>query len=120
MMAGVERADIGAATVEVIVAHDERATLRVGDVFVKIDAEGSEAAIWQGMTRTVSANPGITIVLEFKPASYPDAAEFLSRIRAAGFPVRAIEPDGTLCVLADRDALAGGDSGDVMLFLRRE
>jgi FkbM family methyltransferase len=88
--------------------------------FVKIDAEGSEAAIWQGMTKTVGANPGITIVLEFKPASYPDAPAFLSRIRACGFPLRCIDPDGTLRALADRDALAGGDSGDVMLFLRRD
>src|SRR4051794_37803965 len=32
MMAGVEE-------VEVVVAHDERATLRVGDVFLKIDAD---------------------------------------------------------------------------------
>jgi hypothetical protein len=31
MMADVEE-------VEVVVAHDERATLRVGDVFLKIDA----------------------------------------------------------------------------------
>jgi aminoglycoside phosphotransferase (APT) family kinase protein len=33
MMAGVD------GVVEVVVAHDERATLRVGDVFVKIDAD---------------------------------------------------------------------------------
>ena len=33
MMAGVDE------VVEVVVAHDERATLRVGDVFVKIDAD---------------------------------------------------------------------------------
>ena len=33
MIAGVGRA------VEVVVAHDERATLRVGDVFVKVDAD---------------------------------------------------------------------------------
>ena len=29
--------DVAATKVEVVVAHDERATLRVGDVFVKID-----------------------------------------------------------------------------------
>jgi aminoglycoside phosphotransferase (APT) family kinase protein len=31
--------DVAATKVEVVVAHDERATLRVGDVFVKIDAD---------------------------------------------------------------------------------
>ena len=40
MMADMEEVGIVAAEkVEVVVAHDERATLRVGDVFVKIDAD---------------------------------------------------------------------------------
>jgi aminoglycoside phosphotransferase (APT) family kinase protein len=40
MMASVEKVAVTAAErVEVVVAHDERATLRVGDVFVKIDAD---------------------------------------------------------------------------------
>jgi aminoglycoside phosphotransferase (APT) family kinase protein len=34
-----EVAAVAADTVQVVVAHDERATLRVGDVFVKIDAD---------------------------------------------------------------------------------
>jgi aminoglycoside phosphotransferase (APT) family kinase protein len=38
MMAGVER-------VEVVVAHDERATLRVGDVFLKIDADQTRTEV---------------------------------------------------------------------------
>ena len=39
-MAEMEKVGVGAAErVEVVVAHDERATLRVGDVFVKIDAD---------------------------------------------------------------------------------
>src|SRR6202020_3135417 len=37
-MAGVER-------VEVIVAHSERATLRVGDVFLKIDADQTRTEV---------------------------------------------------------------------------
>jgi aminoglycoside phosphotransferase (APT) family kinase protein len=40
MMAGMECAGVAAVEkVEIVVAHDERATLRVGDVFVKIDAD---------------------------------------------------------------------------------
>jgi len=40
MMADVENVGVVATEkVEVVVAHDERATLRVGDVFVKIDAD---------------------------------------------------------------------------------
>jgi aminoglycoside phosphotransferase (APT) family kinase protein len=37
MMADMEKVDV--AKVEVVAAHDERATLRVGNVFVKIDAD---------------------------------------------------------------------------------
>jgi aminoglycoside phosphotransferase (APT) family kinase protein len=39
MMVGMEKVGVAAHKVEVVVAHDERATLRVGDVFVKIDAD---------------------------------------------------------------------------------
>jgi aminoglycoside phosphotransferase (APT) family kinase protein len=39
MMAEMEKVGVAAEKVEVVVAHDERATLRVGDVFVKIDAD---------------------------------------------------------------------------------
>jgi len=40
MMADMERVGaVAAEKVDVIVAHDERATLRVGDVFVKIDGD---------------------------------------------------------------------------------
>jgi aminoglycoside phosphotransferase (APT) family kinase protein len=40
MMADMENVGVvAAARVEVVVAHEERATLRVGDVFVKIDAD---------------------------------------------------------------------------------
>jgi aminoglycoside phosphotransferase (APT) family kinase protein len=36
---GIPRTMAGVAEVEVLVAHNERATLRVGDVFLKIDAD---------------------------------------------------------------------------------
>jgi hypothetical protein len=40
MMADVEKVRVVAAEkVEVVVAHDERATVRVGDVFVKVDGD---------------------------------------------------------------------------------
>jgi aminoglycoside phosphotransferase (APT) family kinase protein len=39
MTAMTKAGDVAVTKVEVVVAHDERATLRVGDVFVKIDAD---------------------------------------------------------------------------------
>ncbi len=87
--------------------------------FVKIDAEGSEPAIWDGMARTLARNPGITVVLEFKSASYADAAGFMSRIRESGFTLRCIAEDGSVQPPPDADALAADDGGERMLFLRR-
>src|SRR5688572_19869807 len=46
MMADMENVGVvAAARVEVVVAHEERATLRVGDVFVKIDADPSRTDV---------------------------------------------------------------------------
>jgi FkbM family methyltransferase len=87
--------------------------------FVKIDAEGSEPAIWDGMAHTLARNPGITVVLEFKPAAYPDAAAFLAAISERGFPLRYIAEDGSLQPLSD-DAPAGAAGAERMLFLRRQ
>ena len=44
----------GVPKVEVVVAHDDRATLRVGDVFVKIDADQSRADLEVEAPRIVS------------------------------------------------------------------
>src|SRR4051794_20874416 len=47
-------------TVEVVVAHDERATLRVGDVFLKVDADQRRADIEvEVMTRAPVPTPKV-------------------------------------------------------------
>lgn len=87
--------------------------------FIKIDAEGSEEAIWSGMGRTLRRNPEIVVVMEFKPACYADAPAFLERIRAEGFPLRHVADDAAIEDLSDGEALCGGSNGDWMLFLQR-
>ena len=84
--------------------------------FVKVDAEGSEPAIWRGMSRTLARNHEITVVLEFKPAAYPDPEGFLDAITAKGFRLRRIQDDGSLRALSAAEALGEGES---MLLLRR-
>ena len=60
-MAGVEE-------VEVVVAHNERATLRVGDVFVKIDADQTRTDVEvEAMAMAPIPTPE---VLWRKPVSY--------------------------------------------------
>lgn len=49
--------------------------------FCKIDAEGSEPAIWQGMQDTWTGNPDLVVCLEYCAGFYPDAAaEFMHSI----------------------------------------
>jgi FkbM family methyltransferase len=84
--------------------------------FVKVDAEGSEPAIWRGMSRTLARNHDITVVLEFKPGAYPDPAAFLDAIAADGFRLRRIQDDGSLRALSAAETLGEGES---MLLLRR-
>jgi FkbM family methyltransferase len=37
--------------------------------FIKIDVQGYELAVCQGMQETLRQNPGITIVLEYMPSA---------------------------------------------------
>ena len=56
--------------------------------FVKIDVQGYELAVCQGMTETLRQNPGIAIVLEFMP----------SAMRELGF-----EPSRLIDLFVERD-----------------
>ncbi len=48
--------------------------------FVKIDVEGFEDRVYQGMQATVAANPQMKIFLEFTSGAYEDAEEFFGQI----------------------------------------
>lgn len=60
---------------------------------IKIDVEGAEAAVWQGMRETVRRNKDIVIVLEFGASRYPNPQAFLAEILAEGFILRYIDYD---------------------------
>jgi hypothetical protein len=50
---------------------------------VKIDVEGSEAAVLRGMTQTVLRNPCLRIVMEFDPLNLRRAGATVSDVEAA-------------------------------------
>ena len=84
--------------------------------FVKIDVEGSEGAVWEGMQETVKRCPGIEIVLEFVPERSSDPASLVGSMREAGFILRAIAPDGSLQPRSTAQIL---EDQYTMLFLSR-
>ena len=87
--------------------------------FIKIDAEGAEEAIWAGMRCTVRRNPQLTVVMEFKPALYADAAGLLAAIASEGFVLRQIDATGGLQEIPPQEAVREQRGGDCMLFLTR-
>ncbi len=68
---------------------------------VKMDCEGMEPAILEGMQQTIRANPGIRIIMEFTPFDYQDSAGFVEYLYSV-FEVSRIEGDsGTRLVSAE-------------------
>ncbi len=86
---------------------------------VKIDAEGAEPNIWQGMKKTVEKNENLIVLMEFNQMRYDDGKELLEDIISKGFPLRYIDYDSeikevTIDVLMDPDV-----KNDWMLFLQK-
>lgn len=65
---------------------------------IKIDAEGSEPYILEGMKATLARSPGVQLVMEFNiqalQAAGKDPKEFLKRIETLGLKVRQLTWDG--------------------------
>jgi len=53
---------------------------------IKMDAEGAEEAIWQGMYQTMKNNEDILIIMEFNSLKYVKPHEFVRSIKEAGSP----------------------------------
>lgn len=65
---------------------------------IKMDAEGAEPAIFEGMSRTLAANPKLKIILEFSPehvrAAGYDPRSYLAGLVDHGFALSLIEAEG--------------------------
>jgi len=73
--------------------------------FIKVDAEGAELAIWQGMQQTLEKNRNISIILEFSCLRNYDTKSFLEEIQSKGFSVKFIDDDSTPKSLSIEDCL---------------
>jgi FkbM family methyltransferase len=87
--------------------------------FAKIDVEGAEELVWAGATGLLDAGTLSTVILEFTPARYADAAGFLERILRPGFSLAIISPPRGVVAATPGEVLGGDPREDVMLLLRR-
>ena len=86
---------------------------------IKIDVEGAEEAVWEGMQRTVADNPGLVVILELNVDRYADPRAFLASIEGAGFALRYIDVDGAAKAVTVDELLGRQVGQDWMLFLAR-
>ncbi len=71
--------------------------------FIKIDVEGWEPHVFQGMNRTIAGNPQLKILLEFSHGAYADAPAFFKELKKAFATVSQVMPDGSMIALQDYD-----------------
>jgi FkbM family methyltransferase len=86
---------------------------------IKIDAEGSEEAIWRGMRKTLARHGDVTVIMEMKCSRYVDPSAFVHAIQLAGFPLRHIDYDASVRDVTAEQILSASPETDWMLFLRR-
>jgi FkbM family methyltransferase len=88
--------------------------------FVKIDVQGYELAVCQGMEETLQQNPDITVVLEFTPSMMIemgfDPSKLIDFFVERGFKIYVVHPRGKLSPGLPH---AMNDSGYVDLLLSR-
>ncbi len=62
--------------------------------FIKIDVEGAEEKLWDGMQGVLANNRRLRIMLEYEQERYPDPGGFLQKIVDAGFKLQLINFNG--------------------------
>ena len=84
---------------------------------VKIDAEGAEESIWQGMTAMVAGPSLRYVIIEFSPFAYRDAPGMLDQVEAAGFSISCIDDERSICPIT-RAEIFDGTAQRMLIFQR--
>ena len=86
---------------------------------VKIDAEGSEAAVWSGMSGLLSGPRLRTVILEWTRGGHADPAAALAGFAQAGFALGLLDKHDGIAPVDAATILALPAEGARMLVLRR-
>ena len=85
---------------------------------VKIDVEGAELAVLEGMSRVISDNPDLAIIAEFGPshlkATHVTPESWFSAFRDRGFDGYVIDELSADCCSVDLRKLADVDSANIL------
>lgn len=87
--------------------------------FAKIDAEGSEPGIWDGMEKMLAGDALRTVALEWCTCRYPDPSAFLDRMLAPGFSLARVNPRKGVLPVTRQQLLDAPVDEEWLLLLRR-
>ncbi|MFB9948276.1 FkbM family methyltransferase [Rhizobium puerariae] len=87
--------------------------------FIKIDAEGAEEAIFEGMQETITRHQPV-IVVEFNAARYADPGGFIDRLTAVYGTLRRLDFSGKAVPVQRSDLLSIYADDDCLLVLSRD
>lgn len=87
--------------------------------FIKIDAEGAEEVILEGMAETIARHKPM-LVVEFNPARYADASGFLERLAGIYGSMRRLDFSGEAVPITSEDLLSKYGADDSLLVLSRD
>jgi len=87
--------------------------------FAKIDVEGAEQILWQGMDGLLEGGALKTVLLEFNAHRYSDPVRFLDAILAAGFSLAYVDLRKGVKSCNREWVLNPSSREDVMLYLTR-
>ena len=112
----------GAAPVEgqIRVARFDEIPHAMDVEFIKIDVEGFEPYVWQGMTKRLESDRPLTIFMEFTIDRFPDARGFLNEITSRGFSLEIITFNEGVKPVSPDELFAMPHDVDNMLVFRRE
>ena len=105
--------DVESVTIDALTADWPRVDL------IKIDVEGEEERVWEGMQRTIAANPNLVVLLELNVGRYQDPLGFVSKIERAGFTLRYIDMYAAIREVTAAELLERQVGEDWMLYLER-
>lgn len=87
--------------------------------FIKIDAEGAEQVILEGMGETIARHKPM-LVVEFNPGRYADARGFLARLAGIYGSLRRLDFSGEAVPVTGEDLLSKYGADDSLLVLSRD
>lgn len=88
--------------------------------FIKMDVEGFEPMVWQGMTRLLARQKRLTVFMEFTVGRLKDPGGFLDEIMKHGFSLEIIQAQEGIVPISREALLNGPQWVDHMLVFRRE